>query len=500
MDLGTTCASPDQCDSRFCTDGVCCDQEICTPGELCNIFELKGQCFPPGYEGDPCENNTDCNSLLNCQFDPFQGFSVCAIPVLTPTFGPTNTPTVGPAPSCRYVVPQKAVFVIDTATNAILQTVLVSDARILLYNCLVFCSEAARRQELVVDDARKRLYVPNRGECFDPGRSPTVVVLDTQTNSVAAAVPVGDIENMVINVSGTRLYVTGEGGVLVLDSTRNLVFDQFPVGPSPQGIAINPTGSRVYVANGSSGQGPATVSVVDAAQDAVVATVLGSFLSLLPDGSSGGNLAVNPAGTRLYWSDRDADLLSVIDTATNAVTVTFPASANPFASRACPESVVVSPDGTHAYIANTCEDTVSVMDTATNSVTTRVAMETTPEGLAVSPSNGTLYVANRHGVALLQSGGTTVLNTVAIAGGASSVAINQGGTRLYALGTIAGAACSGDCGNDGSITIDELVTMVNIALGNGPLSTCTGGDADSSGEITINEIVAAVNNALNGCP
>ena len=41
--------------------------------------------------------------------------------------------------------------------------------------------------------------------------------------------------------------------------------------------------------------------------------------------------------------------------------------------------------------------------------------------------------------------------------------------------------------------------MVNIALGNAPLSTCIAGDADGSGDITINELIAAVNHALNGC-
>ena len=60
-------------------------------------------------------------------------------------------------------------------------------------------------------------------------------------------------------------------------------------------------------------------------------------------------------------------------------------------------------------------------------------------------------------------------------------------------------ACVGDCGGDGSVTVDELLTMVNIALGNTPNSACPAGDADSSGDISVNEIVAAVNNALNGC-
>jgi hypothetical protein len=42
--------------------------------------------------------------------------------------------------------------------------------------------------------------------------------------------------------------------------------------------------------------------------------------------------------------------------------------------------------------------------------------------------------------------------------------------------------------------------MVNIALGNAPVTACEAGDADRDGEITVDEILAAVNNALSGCP
>lgn len=59
--------------------------------------------------------------------------------------------------------------------------------------------------------------------------------------------------------------------------------------------------------------------------------------------------------------------------------------------------------------------------------------------------------------------------------------------------------CIGDCDADGAVTIDEVLAMINIALGNAPVSHCTSGDANRSGQITIDEILAAVNNALNGC-
>jgi hypothetical protein len=59
--------------------------------------------------------------------------------------------------------------------------------------------------------------------------------------------------------------------------------------------------------------------------------------------------------------------------------------------------------------------------------------------------------------------------------------------------------CVGDCNGDHQVTVNELIQMVNIALGTADVSTCLAGDANGDGEITVNEIVAGVNNALNGC-
>jgi len=50
------------------------------------------------------------------------------------------------------------------------------------------------------------------------------------------------------------------------------------------------------------------------------------------------------------------------------------------------------------------------------------------------------------------------------------------------------------------VTVDELVTGVNIALGNLPVSTCIAFDANSDSLATVNELVGAVRNALEGCP
>jgi hypothetical protein len=66
--------------------------------------------------------------------------------------------------------------------------------------------------------------------------------------------------------------------------------------------------------------------------------------------------------------------------------------------------------------------------------------------------------------------------------------------------TPAPTPCVGDCDGKGQVTVDEILTMVNIALGNTPISACEAGDANHDGQITVDEILTAVNNALDGCP
>ena len=61
------------------------------------------------------------------------------------------------------------------------------------------------------------------------------------------------------------------------------------------------------------------------------------------------------------------------------------------------------------------------------------------------------------------------------------------------------SACVGDCNGDGTVTVDDIITMVDIVLGAAPVDTCNAGDANGDHEITIDEILTAVNHAMRGC-
>jgi Vacuolar protein sorting-associated protein 62/Insecticidal Crystal Toxin, P42 len=77
------------------------------------------------------------------------------------------------------------------------------------------------------------------------------------------------------------------------------------------------------------------------------------------------------------------------------------------------------------------------------------------------------------------------------------------GAILLALvlicGSSAKAQCAGDCNGDSEVTADELITGIDIALGNAQVDACPEFDEDGDGQCSVNELAAGVRNALDGC-
>jgi hypothetical protein len=64
----------------------------------------------------------------------------------------------------------------------------------------------------------------------------------------------------------------------------------------------------------------------------------------------------------------------------------------------------------------------------------------------------------------------------------------------------AGAICVGDCSGNRKVSVNELVTGVNIALGALPIEQCAALDCEGNGHVPINCLVRGVNDALGSCP
>jgi len=93
------------------------------------------------------------------------------------------------------------------------------------------------------------------------------------------------------------------------------VIATIPVGIAPQAIDITPNGAFAYVANYGG-----TISVIDTATNTVSATV--SVAN--PEG-----IAVRPDGTFVYVTGNSSNTVAVIDTATNTVTANISVGTGP---------------------------------------------------------------------------------------------------------------------------------------------------------------------------
>ena len=70
---------------------------------------------------------------------------------------------------------------------------------------------------------------------------------------------------------------------------------------------------------------------------------------------------------------------------------------------------------------------------------------------------------------------------------------------LVAASSVRAQTCVGDCSNDGTVSISDLVLGVNIALGSQPVSACPSFACQGGDTVPINCLIQGVNNALSDC-
>jgi YVTN family beta-propeller protein len=321
-------------------------------------------------------------------------------------------------------------------TNKKLHSVTLASAALILLLILVSSTVSAATEQSA-SSAGTYAYITNE-------YSSTVSVIDTATNNVTGSVPTGSHPaGVAVNPEGTKVYVanfygenyesalseqivtkkseltkehvaTGEGTVSVIDTATNTLIATVPVESYPIGVAVNPAGTKVYVTN----RGSNIISVIDAATNTVTATV--------PVESGANGIAVTPDGTKVYVTNLYTNVVSVIDAATNKIIATVPVGSSPF-------GIAVSLDGTKVYVSNAGSYTVSVIDTATNTVTATVPVESWPLGVAVNPTGTRVYVANHESgtVSVIDTATNTVTATVPVGSGPFGVAVNSDGTKTY---------------------------------------------------------------------
>src|SRR6185369_3929406 len=168
--------------------------------------------------------------------------------------------------------------------------------------------------------------------------------------------------SIAITPSGAFAYVTGSGGVAVIDTATNTVTATVPAGSSVVGVAITPNGAFAYVTRPQNSE----IIVISTATNTVVQHIL---LGFPPNG-----IAITPNGAFAYFSSSEGGV-GVINTATNTfVTVLFAGSET--------QGVAIDPSGTFAYVAIQGNNTVRKIKTTTNTVVATIAVGSRPQFIA----------------------------------------------------------------------------------------------------------------------
>ena len=236
----------------------------------------------------------------------------------------------------------------------------------------------------------ENIYVVNSG-------TGTVSVLSQSLVGIfgTVTVPVGRTPTAIaIDPKGRKVYVANSASdtVSVIDITqdnngnvKNKVIATIRVGNNPSAVAAS--ANLVFVAN----TGGRTVSVIDPNTNTVVGNIpVGLALADHPAG-----LAVN--GKFLYVALAESNSVEKIEVDhLNVKDIHVKVEFIDLGDQS-PTGVGVTPDGQYLYVTSTGSNTVSVIQTATNAVTQTFSVAGSPFGVAVNPATGLGYITDLSG-------------------------------------------------------------------------------------------------------
>jgi YVTN family beta-propeller protein len=179
---------------------------------------------------------------------------------------------------------------------------------------------------------------------------------------------------------------SGSDTVSIVDLELNVELRQVPVGRDPRHMGITADGRTAYVCVWGAGHVSkldlsALVDDGDAAEVAEVAQIP------VDRYAHPYSLAIDPSGQRVFVANTQASYVTVIDTATDAVT-------NVDIGFIGGRAVQFSPDGRHALLTVETVSRVYVIDVETLQVTRHIPVGAGPRGLVVDARDETAYVTN----------------------------------------------------------------------------------------------------------
>lgn len=164
----------------------------------------------------------------------------------------------------------------------------------------------------------------------------------------------------------------------VFDRVRQRVLDVIPTGRAPQGIALDATSTRAYVAAEEEGE----VQVVDVAAGRIVGRVR------LDPGDAPRDVALTPDGRLLVVVNHRSSTAVFADPVSWVELSRVPLGD-------APTSIVMDRAGQRAYVLNPSSRSITILDLANRAVVATVATESEPVRAALDRDGTTLYVTQR---------------------------------------------------------------------------------------------------------
>jgi YVTN family beta-propeller protein len=233
----------------------------------------------------------------------------------------------------------------------------------------------------------------------------TVSAIDAASRSVVATIAVGNSggagSGIAMSADGARVYVANalDNTLSVIDTSANAVVGSpIAVGQRPIGIAVDAFGGYAYVANADS----QSLSIVDLGINAAIADV--------PLGAAANGVAVDPSTTRVYVTT--AGGVAVVDLSSRTVLATIP-----FADA---YGVAVSPDGAHAYATSRTGASLFTIDTAAGTPTgPPLDLGAAACGVSVTLDGATIDVVmcGSDSMSIVSAATQTVSGTIAVPSG-----------------------------------------------------------------------------------
>jgi YVTN family beta-propeller protein len=217
---------------------------------------------------------------------------------------------------------------------------------------------------------------------------------------------------------GATAYVSGynSSGLAIVNVASNTVTGTVTDGTAGNAydVAVSQDGSRVYVS------GDGHVYVIDPIAKSIVFNVAVS--------GAANHISVHPSQPFVYASLFDAQEVDEVNVQTGAVT-------QHFAVPGTPQGTVVSPDGSLLYIANE-SGVLDILNLSTKAIEDSVQLGCGGYGIAMSPDAEQLWVSCGYGnvVKVVDVASRTVVATIAAGNSPRRVAFDAAGTTAVVVG------------------------------------------------------------------